>query len=499
MSLSSKATRITLGILSILLAISCSPLPQAPEAELALSIETGTRVSIYGIAPAVLASFEELGKKLEKVAGFSPAATARGSSRAFIKASRAEVRLLDAEAEIIDSVEVSKNDFMLFMTGSSEVTADLLAAPGSGYVVEVDIFNEYVSDSLPVCSGSSAAFSITAGAMADVGVVCLPNNPEPLGETPLTVDLLPGEVLYPDSFQLKEEAWYSFTALCNSQTLRVSPASPYNQGFTIMLYGSDGRQRQSYSWTFERLMGVPSPAYYDVSLPVLSGQDYYLGCVAYDFTFGPVGTVYAGAFDLRLITPVVQEISGTADSGPCLLQNTGTALTAIVSSGAASLTLTLATLDPAATISLDGLAEADNILTLGLDAVEHEIVVEDSEGRVETYSLNMYVGGALSSGVQDVVNLAGTAPAYRIMAVSGGESYSIRWDDSKQGSGSFTADCRVSAYGSSGDSFIERIDSGYIFVQAINTAADEDYVFICVEKFLSGDMDGNIGLTVTQL
>lgn len=82
-----------------------------------------------------------------------------------------------------------------------------------------------------------------------------------------------------------------------------------------------------------------------------------------------------------------------------------------------------------------------------------------------------------------------------IFYVNAGSTYTISWDDSYQGSNTYTGDVSVSAYDESGNSFFTNADSGFNYPQSISVPYGEYTIVVEVNGYYSG---GSFGLRVSE-
>lgn len=125
---------------------------QPPETK--VESETGITITVPRIAPGIIA------------------AATQNTSRAIAFTDSVEIIVKDSSNTVISS-NVFNPDF----DGSMIVNCSVEVAPGTGYSLTVNIYNNYVSEINPVVSGTAAGIDVTSGITTSVTVTCIPVNP----------------------------------------------------------------------------------------------------------------------------------------------------------------------------------------------------------------------------------------------------------------------------------------------------------------------------------
>lgn len=158
-------------------------------------------------------------------------------SRAFMVSDKVEIIAFDST-----STEVKRTSFARDMEPGDSISGSLALDVGTGYTLEVNIYNYAVSETEPVLRGVSPAFDVVRGQHMPVSVACLPINPVPLAEgTPGTYDMLPF-VLDNQGMPLEYggETWFSLTAPSSGCVQFLF--SPFDETYYFLtLYTEEGR------------------------------------------------------------------------------------------------------------------------------------------------------------------------------------------------------------------------------------------------------------------
>jgi hypothetical protein len=203
-----------------------------------------------------------------------------------------------AAAKTESAVPRTYLDQVNYVTANPQGT--LLADPGADFRIEVEIYNTFVSNTVPVCSGVSEPFAITAGNLTEVAVTCVPISATALevGTESSAIELEPG--LYDCdnySFVTGGEAWYSFVA--TSTSMEVITALGYIVTFATA-EGNPVAGDGSIVPAMDILTG--DPPVFSSRIVTMIGQTYYLGVMSMDFKI--TGDVYVPAGNLRImVTP----------------------------------------------------------------------------------------------------------------------------------------------------------------------------------------------------
>jgi len=120
-----------------------------------------------------------------------------------------------------------------------------LSVSGTGYTLETDVFNDAVSTTVPVVSGSKTGVEIIEGQRTPVSIRCLPVSPIPtLNSVTTRVDLqpvlIPFVVVGTSLTELGQEAWYRLD-LSSGQLTLICSLDPENSAtVAAVLYDQYG-------------------------------------------------------------------------------------------------------------------------------------------------------------------------------------------------------------------------------------------------------------------
>lgn len=189
---------------------------------------TGTlSVSIPTVAPWL----DELFSADSGGAGFD-------GSRAFAVAGRVVLSVYDSASNLVGTPE----EFTPGTFADEGLTRTMELAVGTGYTLDVDIYNDYESATDPTVTGTSAAFDISEGQTTDVTVTCTPASPTELtlgaGTTSFTQT---NHVVDAESSITATggETWISFTAPANGSVM-FTVDIPDTLAIGIALYDAQG-------------------------------------------------------------------------------------------------------------------------------------------------------------------------------------------------------------------------------------------------------------------
>ncbi len=167
------------------------------------------------------------------------------SPRAFLFASWAKLELRDSRGVLIDSW-TSDASTELLPTTTADTTRTVPA--GSGYSLSARVFNDKVSDSLPVVTGGVTNIAIVAGAETTITMPCIPNEtlfPDTLGvgTTTGTIECTQISSTIPPYplISIGGEAWFKIVPSTGKNRIDLSFSS--SNGSTagyITLFNSDG-------------------------------------------------------------------------------------------------------------------------------------------------------------------------------------------------------------------------------------------------------------------
>ncbi len=134
------------------------------------------------------------------------AVAASGQSRAFAFNDKVHIIVKSS-----DNTEVFNNTFSPELDGSQEISCNVVIPSGTGYTAEVEIFNNVVSTTDPVVTGTSEAFDITEGNSTNVSVFCLPVSPQTVAaDTPHDLNMVPMLLAEgPGPMTTGSEQWFS--------------------------------------------------------------------------------------------------------------------------------------------------------------------------------------------------------------------------------------------------------------------------------------------------
>jgi hypothetical protein len=213
----------------------------------------------------------------------------RSGTKALGYATKAKVEILKSDgSRVMDPVTLSVNGY--YLSGSSSAT--LSSVPiGTGYTVNVNVYNDVVSSGEPVVSGSKSGIDVAKAASTAVSITCLPYAPTSLTlETPISVSL-----------PLSGERWFSL-AVTSGVSYYFSQDCP---NFIIGLFDAAGGF-------------ITSDASFIMHKATADGFLYIaLGCQGSGTSLDPAKT---GSFLASIAAPILSE--GTTDAPVSLALDT---------------------------------------------------------------------------------------------------------------------------------------------------------------------------------
>lgn len=224
---------LIIGILLLLMTGCKSPLSQVPQGDTDLSGMTESRISVTvpALAPWLAEAFKREGGSAGTAELDSTAA-----SRAFCVADTVDLIVRDS-----GGVEVGRRRFSHVMDGDSSFTGSIDVPAGSGYSVQVDIYNARVSVDEPVVSGSVTAVEVQQGQTSSVAITCLPVAATVITlETDSPFSLVPF-VLDGNGRPVSNggESWFRFTSPASGY-IRIIPTLPISTRYAIGLFNDSG-------------------------------------------------------------------------------------------------------------------------------------------------------------------------------------------------------------------------------------------------------------------
>ena len=215
---------------------------------------TGAVVAVPTISPQLVSA---LNASYEPISG----AGVRGgevSGQALLFAARVELELLqgDEDSEVIAEWEFDNDPAGWELDGTARWERTLEIEPNEpdlAYLLRARVFNDKVSDDVPVVSGVSALFDIVEGETTDVEIIAIP-----VGPTSLTTDgasetvqiaQLPYEFIEGQDHAISfadygGEAWFEFSVGAdNDRYARIiaDPAQGSSADVVMLRYDEEGR------------------------------------------------------------------------------------------------------------------------------------------------------------------------------------------------------------------------------------------------------------------
>jgi hypothetical protein len=150
------------------------------------------------------------------------------SSRAVARSSSVKVIVTDASGHTVTEQNIRSFKAVLTTSSADSASCTAFAIPeGTDYTVSLSVYNNAVSATEPVASGTVTNVSVTAGSTTKCSIVCKPINP-----TPLTLETEVSGI----TLEYNGEAWYSI-AVANGSTINFNDNG---SNLVIGLFDSDG-------------------------------------------------------------------------------------------------------------------------------------------------------------------------------------------------------------------------------------------------------------------
>ena len=237
-------------------------------------------VTVRGAAHLLWGSSALASEGVARAGEFSPQAVAL--------AGRIEFDLKDAGGSTVDDWILS--DPPIEQPGMP-INSSQVVAPNDGYTLEARVFNTTVSETTPVVTGTSAPFTVGAGGVQQVNVVCTPDSPTNLPQdTPVSTSGTPSLIEEvggaPTSFG--SEHWYTFTVPSATEYVELSVLPDADDDYAtssyFMVFDSSGAptaigaSTSFVTWeqdspAVKTIDVVPDATYYVVVLPMSFHDD----------------------------------------------------------------------------------------------------------------------------------------------------------------------------------------------------------------------------------
>ena len=206
-----KLTAIAITIISIVLLV----LSGCPQLEQPLAVEKEPEGNLTVTIPR----FNFAARIPAEPGPWSPAGSRGGTAgdRAFLVADRVEIAVHDGDGTEIAAGTFTPDIMHDPETGTESTVVSLTVPEGSGYTLTADVYNLNVSDTDPVVTGTSGAFTVEYDAATQVSVSCVPVSATPLtAGTPVTLSQVSTTVdTSGEDWVITAgggESWFSFTA-----------------------------------------------------------------------------------------------------------------------------------------------------------------------------------------------------------------------------------------------------------------------------------------------
>ena len=214
---------------------------------------------------------------------YAPWIVAAVQPRAFAFVDGVQITIFDSGSAEVTSETFYPED----AAGSENITCSVVIAEGTGYTAQVEIYNDLMSETIPMVSGTSDPFDITEGAVTQVPVLCTPLSPVELTmvNTDYTVTMA-ATPLDAGGYPIANggEAWYSITAPSTGY-FDISVDLPADYSYYYAVFDSTG----AMIVYFTDYIGGPGPGV--IHGQGTPGESYYMALIA-----GAYGAT--GDFDL---------------------------------------------------------------------------------------------------------------------------------------------------------------------------------------------------------
>ena len=205
-------------------------------------------------------------------------------SKAWLVSSTVDFTLYNSSGTYVDDITVAAG---VAATGW-EVTVH------TGYTIKAEVYNGNVSTTVPVVTGVSSPFTVTAGNTTTVTVTCFPYNP---------VSLTEGVSSSPYNLNSWGEKWFSVTPTTANTIFTVTSINTSDTG--IYVFGSDG--------LIDGYIDTTNPID-SVQISTTPGATYYIGIIEWATT-SDTFTVLAEQYDPTDDMFEENDTMGTAATG----------------------------------------------------------------------------------------------------------------------------------------------------------------------------------------
>lgn len=419
------------------------------------------------------------------------------NSRAILGSQLVEYTVSNNDLEVVTS-SILSDDFE-----GTDFFIDL--EPGD-YSISVEVFNTEVSSIDPVVSGD-ANFSVTAGNITQVDITAKPVSPSIITESDtITLDSSDFIPTYIDQsnneITMGSEKWYQITPESDKLLMSLDfEDDPTYSDFYFAIYDEDGEQ-------INLVLSLDNGT--EIGLYETGGNTFYIGVIFVSFSD----------------TSMVDQVGTTTISMETLVpEYTNIPLSDVwsdisVSSGQISY-FTATGLESGKTYRVD-IVEPDSGITY-IDALisnselygyedSLSFTVGDNETTYDFYMRADYgYGDVQIRVVEDIpvvyhdvlvvsdewqsIYISDDAVDLYSIDVTPGSTYSIRWDDSYEGSDTYSADVEIYVKDSNGDYIFTAKDSGYTNPQTFTVDETCDLITIYIDACYDG---GSLGLLITE-
>jgi len=260
--------------------------------------------------------------------------------------------------------------------------------------------------------------------------------------------------------------WYSFSGVSGTvYTVKWDDSYQGSGTYTADIKVSAYRANQSTSYFTNVDSGWTTPK----TLTASATETIYIKVVPYSASssyLGTFGLLVTGG-STPVATPTFSPAAGTYTAAQSVTISTTTS--------GASIRYTTDGSNPTSTTGTLYSSAITVSATTTIKAIAYKSGMTDSAVASATYTININPDIPLTLGTWKTGTLASTSDVlwYYFSGVSGSQ-YTIKWDDSYQGSGTYTGDLRVSAYrADKTTAYFTDVDSGYTTPQTITASATE--------------------------
>ncbi len=375
------------------------------------------------------------------------------------------------------------------------------------YSLTIDVYNYDNSQEVPVVSGSSESFTITAGLETSVHVKLLPVEPVTAVESSVVSVTDYNNGMYYSEYNfvsyIGSEHWYEIIPSTTVTTIEsINSDSGFNSA-EFVLYNNLGE----FLYGIDLMSGllfdsVPGEIYYLAVLPtkVYNGDDYQESSNV-EFIYSPANTE---DFDNSFSTATAVTADGSVEQGGFVGSADTDFYTVDVTAGTNYVfrnngeDLNITITDSLNNIVFDGLLSSDYYFSAeSSEAIFLEFSDPDGSSREYLFSVISLVNEILSTSSEwQVLDIEYNLSSFYTFDVSAGTSYNLSWDDSYSGSDQFEADVWVSATSNLGDSYFTTVDSGYNSPYIITPGEGVTTITLEINGSWSG---GTLGLLVEEV